>query len=533
MKQTKHFAPALAILLAVILTAGAGCGGQSQNASNNAPAPAPETVAEEAPVDVPDEVPDVETMPMRYYMPGSPSLETDAVNEEINKKLEKDGVPIFYETIYIPWDQWVNRTNVMLSSGEEFELIHVMGDYIPLSNYASRNALAPLDELLDKHTPDLWKQFDDVFWECATVGGKVMGVPAQWRDNSGQIEGQLTIRIDKFNEFDIAVPTTLAELADALSELQDKWSAQDGMKRYVWEHSLDRTPLAFHRTYDTWPYFTGDGGIFMVRQNGEAALFFTTEEFKKDAEFMHELYKRGLTHPDILNFPIDTARELKGNGDALLCIQTPLATEQEMERAGVTGKEYRFWLNDDKPFLMNNPLMNSNGIPATTKHPEAGLLFLNWMYAQKENQELVLYGIPGLHWNPVGDDEMETIRNDEMTPLYMFDYWMIEHVKYHRFEAGEAMAGGGISRDEYIFNTRASQTVRSPVIGFNFDPEPVSVELANVSAEYTASILPIKLGVVTYEEGFAKAMDNMRAAGCDALIAEYQKQLTAHIESKK
>ena len=98
---------------------------------------------------------------------------------------------------------------------------------------------------------------------------------------------------------------------------------------------------------------------------------------------------------------------------------------------------------------------------------------------------------------------------------------------------GELMAESGLTRADWKGNIRESQTVYSPVIGFNFDSSSVSVELANVNAEYTTSILPIKLGVVSYEESFESAMAQMRAAGCDALITEYQKQLTEFINSKQ
>jgi hypothetical protein len=74
----------------------------------------------------------------------------------------------------------------------------------------------------------------------------------------------------------------------------------------VYEHSLNRSPTALHRTYDTWPFYTSQDGIFQVRQNGEANMYYETEEFRKDAEFMNALYTRGMIHPDVLNLPADT-----------------------------------------------------------------------------------------------------------------------------------------------------------------------------------------------------------------------------------
>ena len=477
-----------------------------------------------------DSTPAGEMMQVRYVMPGAPSTDTDMVNEEINKRLAADGLPLDFSTIYIPWDQWVDRTNVMLSVGEEFEIIHVMGDFIPISNYAARNAITALDDLINQYAPNLWGRFDDVMWKSASLGGQVLAIPAVWRDNSGAIEGMVTVRGDKFDEFGISIPQTPAEIISSLSELQPLWAAQDGMDRYVWEHTPDRPPVALHRTYDTWPFYVSDGGIFKVSQNGAVELFFESAEFKKDADFMRELFVRGLTHPDILNFPRDTKVDLQNNGDALLLLMTPMGTSQSMQRDGVEGAiDYKYWMNDSGPFLMATPLMNMNSIPDTTPNPQAGVMFIDWVYSNRDNHSLVLYGIEGVHWEAVGNDERTIARDSENVPLYEFDYWMFEYVPYHRFIAGEEMAGGGLTREQYVGNTRASQTVQSPVIGFVFNTDSVSVEFANVMAEYTASILPIKLGVVSYDDGFARAMDNMRAAGCDALLAEYARQMAEHI----
>jgi hypothetical protein len=70
------------------------------------------------------------------------------------------------------------------------------------------------------------------------------------------------------------------------------------------------------------------------------------------------------------------------------------------------------------------------------------------------------------------------------------------------------------------------------VVGFSFDSQPVRVEYANVVAEYTASILPIKVGVLPYAANFQTAMTRMRAAGSDAVIAEYRRQLAEFLRSR-
>ena len=474
-----------------------------------------------------------ELIPCRYYMPGSDKPMTDEVTEAINEKLHADGVMIDFQPKYIPWDQWVNKTNVMLSSGEEFELLHIMEDYITTSNYTGRGALTPLDDLIDEYAPELWDRFDDILWTCATVNGKVMTVPAFWRDNSGDTEGALTFNDTWLEQYGMTVPVngTLDELIDFLKELQGKLEADGHDTYYIYEHSDTRCPVALHRTYEAWPFYASQDGLFQVFQDGTAQLYFKSEEFKNDCAFFNRAFNEGLVHPDCLNQPLDEINQLKTDGEYLMGVMT--GGSDVFEEDGVTRK-YDFtsyWLNPDGPFLLNLPLLNSNAVPSTTQHPEAGILFLNWMYSDKANQDLVLYGIEGETWNPVGDDEYELIKDEFGSNLYAFDSWMIEYVPYHRFNVTDTSTES--ERADFLGNVRADQTVVSVMTGFNFNTEPVAVEYANMVAEYTTSILPIKKGVLPYDDNIDAALAKMEAAGCDAVIAEYQAQLTAYIESQK
>ncbi|MCL2058017.1 MAG: extracellular solute-binding protein [Oscillospiraceae bacterium] len=508
-------------------TAAAGAAGTTAAATTAAAAATTTAAAAAA-----DPAPALDAKPMRYYMPGSSKIMGDEMNAVINEKLAQDGVPVIFEPIYAPWDQWVNKINIMLSSGDEFELLHIMEDYIPTSVYAGRGGLTPLDDLIPQYAPELFDLFEQVLWDCATVGGTIYSIPAFWRDNSGDGEGKINLRKDKFDEFGLPYPQSHAEAIEILPVFQQMWKDQDGIERYIFEHSATRCPVAFHRLYDTWPFYASQDGIFKVTQDAQATLYFESDEFRMDTEFMHEMYKNNLIHPDVLNLPNDIRSDILNQGDFVMCIMTgpgnPAGIIQQTGIETVEIEQYVF--EPEKPYLCNLPLLNSNGIPSTANNPELALLFLNWLYSSKENQDLLLHGVKGVTWNEVGPDMYERIKNENNQNLYAFDAWMIEHVKFHRFDVIDMSTD--IQKADTLGNIHADNMVYSPMVGFNFDSEPVSTEMANLMAEYTASLLPIKLGLLPYEGNFERAMDKMRAAGCDRVIEEYQKQLDAYIASK-
>jgi putative aldouronate transport system substrate-binding protein len=390
-----------------------------------------------------------------------------------------------------------------------------------------------LDDLIQQWAPELIDLFDPVLWSCATVNGKIYSIPAFWRDNSGDGEGKLAVRKDKFDEFGLPIPGSQEEALEVLPVLNEMWKAQDGVDRYVFEHSPGRCPVAFHRTYDSWPFYASQDGIFKVTQSAEASLYFESEEFKKDADFMNALFNLGLIHPDAMNLPNDVKSDIIAQrGDYLLCIMTPGANPITLERNGIMGAvNYSFVFEPEKPYLCNLPLLNSNGIPSTTKNPESALLFLNWLYSDPENQYLLLHGVEGLTWNRVGTDKYERIRNDQNQVLYAFDAWMIEYcTANHLWDVDDISTD--LEKQDFMTNIYPDNTVYSPMVGFNFNSEPVSMELANMMSEYTASILPIKLGLLSYDGNFESAISKMKAAGCDRVIAEYQQQLNDYLASK-
>jgi len=117
----------------------------------------------------------------------------------------------------------------------------------------------------------------------------------------------------------------------------------------------------------------------------------------------------------------------------------------------------------------------------------------------------------------------ERIKNADDQNLYAFDTWMIGNLAYTRVDAFTPEC---IKNTFYTFDEKADNAVS---MGFQFDPTDVSVEYANCLAEVRASLWPIKVGIQSYADGISNAKSNMKAAGIDRVVVEYQKQLTEWI----
>ncbi|MFR5899205.1 MAG: hypothetical protein ACLUIO_06885 [Neglectibacter timonensis] len=109
---------AVALCAAMAVSAGA-CSGADSGSSEKTSSAGSQAVSAAAGSSAPQ--------PMRYVAPGSDWPMQDEVIAKVNEKLQADGVNIEVKLQRIPWDAWDQKTQLMISSGEEFEMLHVMG----------------------------------------------------------------------------------------------------------------------------------------------------------------------------------------------------------------------------------------------------------------------------------------------------------------------------------------------------------------------------------------------------------------------
>ena len=182
----------------------------------------------------------------------------------------------------------------------------------------------------------------------------------------------------------------------------------------------------------------------------------------------------------------------------------------------------------DKPEMVFTFVQNLNAISSTSDDPESGLKFLNWLYESQENHDLFHYGIEGVHYTAVGDnrlDRSEDMKADDGNAKFALDTWMTGYTPYIRFQADAPD-----TQIEFM-NYKADNYVVSPAAGFIFDSSNVTSELTNLQTEIIASIYPIKVGMVSYEENIGPAIEKLKAAGLDKYLEEYRTQFKAYLDA--
>jgi len=516
----------LALLLSVIILCSVltGCGG-SNNTSGTSETTSSESSNEETASDSTEKetkTEATEAVKCVYYVPGDAPTDLAAVLGMVNEKMAADGVGVKLEVKYIPWDAWDQKINIMLSTGEEFDMFHVMNDRVSLSTYASRGALADITEYMDKYGDNIKKLNPEIMMKAGQVGGKQYAIPAYWVEFS--INPQITIRKDLMREYGITkMPTTFEELTAAFEKVMKEWKG--AQKPYVPLIGSQMAGLNLTaKTYDTWPYTIYDKFIY-VNQDGTIMNYFETEEFRQDCYNARIWYEKGLINPDVLVFTNDQLNAQLNSGDWFIHLGTYGNSIENIKKnyPDITADDFGFIdLAPEKPNVRPYGTRNMQAVPLSSKHPEAGVKFVNWLYASQENYDLFMYGREGIDYKKVEPRNREDIVDPAKgVPLYKFDDWMIGNVEYLR-----PAIGSPTITNELLYN-KDETAVDGIAAQFTFDAREVQTQMADVQTQISAVIAPIACGVKDYDSNIDEALSLLKKAGIDDIIEAYKKQFEA------
>lgn len=506
-----------ALLLTLCACSGAPSSqGTSSQSKTNASSAAP--VSSEEPAE-----PQGEPIKMRYVAPGSDFAMQNEVLAKVNEKLQADGINIEVEIQRIPWDAWDQKTQLMISTGEEFELLHVMQDKKQIGIMYGQGAVQPLDSYLNSGKYDALKDcFSDAVWKESSAQGKILAVPAMSTANQAKTYGDITYRKDIADKLGLSIPTTVDELIDFAKALQTELEKESGKKVYAWG-GTGRPAEWYLRSLDDYFYVDTALSLVKVDQDGTVSSYIESKEFEESCKIYERMNKEGLINPDILSLGHEYAsNEIQYGRWAIgFDIGTPLEYEQQVQKNVPDAEIGVFQLKPEKDDFITFFTYNCNAVPSTCKNPEAGLDFLQWLYSSQENHDLFMYGIEGETYNAVGQDKKVSVLGEDGSALWKYDEWQIAYQPLRRYE-------DGLSDELIALDKRRRDLDENSVIsvatGFMFNSEPVAAAAANLSAEASNVLAPLKCGLVSYDEGFESALATLKAAGLDEYLAEFDKQ---------
>lgn len=431
----------------------------------------------------------------------------DSWSATLNEYLgEKIGVNVEMEII--PWGNWDDRRNIIISTNEPYDIIFGTGN-----NYNADiklGAYADLTDMIDEYMPEFKELMPEKYWDAVrAVDGQIYGIPAYKDSSISNYSIWDKELVDEYN-----IDTSKYEDLKNLTPLFEQLKAdKNDYPVYVKNDGV-------YMIFDKYDQIGAGTQILGVRYDDEdAKVCFTLEEddIFADLQTFHEWYKKGIINPDAAT--LTEARKYN-----------MWRIAQGWESAGETswgpdmGKEVVVEKWGDT-ILSNETVRGSmNMISVNSKHPEKCLELLNLVNTDTKVRDMFYYGEEGVNFEYVDVDGTQKVHKIN-TEWPMAGYTQGTFFTVTPVETDTNDQWGEIK----ALNEAA---VPSVMLGFNFDTTEVDSQLANCREIWLRYKSEVMVGVNDPAEVVPKIKKELMAAGFQDVLDAAQEQVDAFMASK-
>lgn len=499
----------LVILLAAVLS---GCGGAADNnkQANNNSGKSVNTSENTSSKD--EKEPELDPYNLVMYYPGSTSKDLELVQDELSTYLtEKINATI--ELKPIDWGAWSDKTNLMFTSNDKFDLIFT-ASYLAYNSNSIKGQYLELNGLLDQYGQGIIETLGPDWIKGSQINGKSFAVPTL-KEFAGA--AGILFRKDLIDKYSIDLDSinTLEDLTPVFQQIKDN---EPGVTPLVAAGSLNLTGMIGGYSLDN----LGDTLGVLDPDSGDLKVvnILETEKVQNAIQLMRKWNLAGYVNKDAANIKDDQLYNLMkaGKGFAFAVPAKPGKDAEMSTQLGVELVQKDFLKPQTTTAEATGAML---AVSRTSDNPERAMMFLNLLYTDPYLINLLDFGIEGTHFVRSADNILDypegvTAQTTGYNPgtAWMFGNQMNTYLwsnedpqKWEKFKA---------------FN---ESSTKSPALGFVWDPTNVKNEVAacaNVKTEFNA---PLFTGSIDPEKYLPQYIQKMKEAGLDKIIAEKQKQL--------
>ena len=452
---------------------------------------------------------------IRWIYVGS-GQETDAelVEKAINEYIEEHTeLNCTVKLMCYEWGKYANKIEEFLKSGEDVDICFTsswINDY-----YSHSDAFWNLDEALPTYAPKTKALLGEDFLKGAKINGKLYAIPC---NKEKALQYGLLVREDLVKKYnmDLSQVKSLKDMEPFFATIKKNEPYIDA---FDFDYRYNNILLRLS------PYEFILNGLYpgAVKKNiadYKAVNQFTTDEAIALYRLMHEYYLKGyLRDFDLDNDYLYGGPNLeKGHFFAAIWGFSP-GTTQQLE--AIYGDKY-ISVPLMKPYMETGTCVGSMmAISKTSKNPERALMLLEQVNTDPALNNLINYGIEGLHYeviNEVGNTKI--ISGLENQSAYNPGIgWIFGNQMLNYLYINQAPNLWTLTES---FNNEAEKSL---ILGFHFEDDNIREELAQCSEVYSEYVTELILGRVdpdTYVPLMKKAF---KEAGEDKVLAEMQRQI--------
>lgn len=503
----------LAFLLTVAMSFGlvTGCGSQSdEKVADNAVGNADTADVAEAAVEIDfDEEPYEATL---MYWAANDAQGLAAVEEAFNE-LTLSQLNIKVKLMPMTFGTYAQQIQMILSSDDDLDIFPFYGTNI--GTYVDAEYVVDMSEYLETYGQDMIDIIGMEDIECCYLDDFLAGVPNMHERTAPVTFVMRTDILEEtgFSAEDIKTAEDLTPVFAAVHELYPNMIVYGGSSGMAY-------PVIMDAVMD--PLGGAKFGVLMdYGQTTTVSNFYESETFKNACLLVREWHEAGYTSADFATCT-DFGESLMRAGN-LFCYTCNGKPDTKAEKDAQTGYDTTcIPVVDNACYTyVTNSIMY--GISSNSKDPEKAMMLLNWIYATKEANDLLNWGIEGTDYVVTEDGTIDYPEgvSAENVAYHMGYGWALPN-QYNSY----IWAGNSLDVWEQYQAVRDNATV-SKAYGFCFDSTPVLNELSALTAVSDEYLKSIGTGSVDTETALAEFNEKLYAAGLQVVMDEKQAQLDA------
>ncbi|MBQ8232556.1 MAG: ABC transporter substrate-binding protein [Lachnospiraceae bacterium] len=505
---------ALLLALSMLMTTFSSCGKQEEQSNADKTKQTEQEIATTESEKTESEQPEseeLEPVTLRIFSMDASTPDDELVEEYINNLPQVQALNVTIDLVKFAGGQseYQEKIPLLLSTNEQMDI-----GWDNTTNFTGRiqqGAYADISELVEADS-EFYETIPESMWKGMEYNGGIYGVPTYKEMAEQWALFASTEIMEKYN-IDASAITDFQDIEPVLAAYKEEgFAAPLGMKASNYLYAII---LAVMDEYD---FFGGYRFAVVDPQEGKTVQsVFRTEAFAEFIETMCDWYQKGYIHQDVLTIDTKGLKTADGRKGVSAISYTPLAETIREEPTTVLKVA-------GDPKVTNASTRGSvNVIYEKCENKERAYEFLKLWNTDPEVRNAFYHGVPGVHYNVV-DGKAEYVENK--TDLYNAQNWTTGNVFISMLKTDEP----DDKWEQYeAFNASATEAVD---LGIFIDTEKISDKISVINSVMAEYLPPLVFGLVEPESGIEQLNEQLKAAGIDEVIAEFQAQFDAFLASK-
>ena len=414
---------------------------------------------------------------------------------------------------------YTQQIQMILSSDDALDVFPYWGSN--LGSYIDADYLVDMSEYMDTYGQDLVSVIGEEDIACGSLNGFLGGVPNMHERTNPMCFIMRTDLLEEtgFTADDIKTAEDMTQIFAAVHEKHPDITVYGGSNSSAYPIGISLSivdPM-------------GGGNFGVLPDNGQTTTvenWYESETFMDACKLVRSWYEAGYTSADFATCT-DSGESLMRAGK-LFCFTAPGKPNTKAGKDAQTGYDTTCVIVSPNVCYTQTTNGILYGISSNSEDPEKAMILLNWLYASKEANDLLNWGIEGRDYVVKDDgtlDYPEGVTADNVG--YHQDYGWALMNQYCSY----VWTGNDPDVWDQYQAIRDSAEV-SKAYGFFFDSAPVVNEISALTAVSDEYLNSIGTGSVDPETAIAEFNQKLYDAGLQTVIDEKQAQLDAWLEEQ-